>query len=333
MVAAVAFAVKPWIDPFGLPERWRTAYVYGAEILLVLLFLHLRFNVPGLFPKVEAQVWAFIIMAISFVGVGLAELFKRFRLDVLAGPLQRTGVFLPLLPLLMFWLKPPPAVRAWLGDLAPGTVPLMNFFDQIPSDFATYSLLWFLLGMLYTWVAVSRWSFRYALFAALAANVGLWALLYSQQVTLTLHPQLWLVPLALIVLISELIHHDRLSSEWSIGLRYLGLGMLYISSTADLFITGLGNSTLLPLALAVLSILGVLTGILLRIKAYLFLGTGFLAVVVFSMIWHAAVDRQQTWIWWASGIALGATILALFAIFEKRRQKVLEVVDEIRRWR
>jgi hypothetical protein len=333
MFAAVAFAVKPWIDPFGLPDRWRSAYVYGAEILLVLLFLHARFNVPGLFPKIEAQVWAFVIMAIAFAGVGLAELFKRLRLEVLAGPLQRTGVFLPILPLLMFWLKPPLAVRAWLGDLAPGTVPLLNYFDQIPTDFAAYSLLWFLFGMLYAWIAVSRWSFRYALLAALAANVGLWALLFSQQVTLTLHPQLWLVPLALIILVSELIHHDRLKEEWSIGLRYLGLGMLYLSSTADLFITGLGNSTLLPLALAMLSILGVLAGILLRIKAYLFLGTGFLAVVVFSMIWHAAVDRQQTWIWWVSGIALGASILALFALFEKRRQKVLEVVDEIRRWR
>jgi hypothetical protein len=65
----------------------------------------------------------------------------------------------------------------------------------------------------------------------------------------------------------------------------------------------------------------------------LFLGTGFLVLVVFSMIWHAAVDRAQTWIWWACGIVLGAAILALFALFEKRRQQVLNVVDELRNWR
>ena len=164
-------------------------------------------------------------------------------------------------------------------------------------------------------------------------NTGLWALLCERNVTILLHPQLWLVPLALIVLVSEQIHRNRLKPELSTGLRYLGLGMLYLSSAADLFITGLGNSTILPLALLFLSVLGVLVGILLRVKSYLFLGTGFLALVVFSMIWHAAVDRAQTWIWWVCGIVLGAAILALFALFEKRRQQVLNVVDELRTWR
>jgi hypothetical protein len=50
------------------------------------------------------------------------------------------------------------------------------------------------------------------------------------------------------------------------------------------------------------------------------------------MIWHAAVDLYQTWVWWASGIVLGAAILALFAVFEKRRQEVLHVLDEVKRW-
>ena len=160
-----------------------------------------------------------------------------------------------------------------------------------------------------------------------------WMLLVEHEISFRVHPQLWLVPLALIVLVTEQYHRDRLQAELSSGLRYLGLGMLYISSTADLFITGLGNSTVLPLALAGLAVLGVLIGILLHVKSYLFLGTGFLALVIFSMIWHAAVDRNQTWIWWASGIVLGAAILALFALFEKRKQQVLRVVDEVRAWR
>ena len=67
-------------------------------------------------------------------------------------------------------------------------------------------------------------------------------------------------------------------------------------------------------------------------QAFLYLGVAFLFLVVFAQIWHAAVDRQQTWVWWASGIALGAAILALFAVFEKRRNDVLKLVDEIKRW-
>jgi hypothetical protein len=51
------------------------------------------------------------------------------------------------------------------------------------------------------------------------------------------------------------------------------------------------------------------------------------------MIWHAAVDRHQMWVWWASGVVLGVAILALFALFEKRRPQVLRALEEFRAWR
>ena len=84
--------------------------------------------------------------------------------------------------------------------------------------------------------------------------------------------------------------------------------------------------------LALLSVAGVLNGILLRVRAFLFTGFMFLFLVVFSMIWHAAVDRSQTWLWFASGILLGAAILALFALFEKRRPQVQRALEEFRMW-
>jgi len=84
--------------------------------------------------------------------------------------------------------------------------------------------------------------------------------------------------------------------------------------------------------LAGLCVAGMAAGIVLRVRAFLFLGAGFLLLDVFAMIWHAAVDRAQTWVWYASGIVLGALILALFAVFEKRRNDVLGVVDRLRRW-
>ena len=101
---------------------------------------------------------------------------------------------------------------------------------------------------------------------------------------------------------------------------------------ADLFITGLGGGPELPIVLALLSVAGVLLGILLRVRAFLLLGVAFLFLDVFSQIWHAAVDRSQTWVWWASGIVLGAAILTLFALFEKRRNDVLQMLAEIKRW-
>jgi hypothetical protein len=98
------------------------------------------------------------------------------------------------------------------------------------------------------------------------------------------------------------------------------------------WVNGIAAAPWLPAVLALLCVLGVLAGILLRVRAFLFLGVGFLLVDVLTMIWHAAVTRQHTWLWWASGILLGVTILALFAVFEKRRNDVLRLLDELRRW-
>jgi hypothetical protein len=112
-----------------------------------------------------------------------------------------------------------------------------------------------------------------------------------------------------------------------------GLLLVYLSSAAGLFLAGLGCDVQLPIALALLSVAGVLLGTLLRVRAFLLLGVTSLSLDVFAPVWHAAVGRAQTWAWWASGVALGAAVLTLFALFEERRHDVLKVLDALRRWR
>jgi hypothetical protein len=86
------------------------------------------------------------------------------------------------------------------------------------------------------------------------------------------------------------------------------------------------------LVLGGLSLLGIFSGIALRVRGFLFLGLGFLGLSIFAMIWYAAVDLRQTWIWAASGIVAGILILAAFALFEKRRREVMEVVERLKGW-
>jgi hypothetical protein len=322
MISGIRFAVVPGRDPFGLSERGRTLYVYAVELLLVLFFVHLRMTVPELFSGWLIHYWQFVIMVIAFGGVGLSEYFERCKLRVLAEPLQRTGVFLPLLPLLAFWVRPN----------APGVPPLLNELQQHPQSLQSYALLCMLVCGLYSLVSLTRRSTVFALLAALAGNFALWSLMAHHGLAFLVHPQCWLIPPALIVLATEHVNRERLRPEISAGLRYLGITMIYVSSTADLFIAGLGNSVTLPIVLAVLSLAGVLLGILFHVRAFLFLGISFLFLDVFTMIWYAAVDRYQTWVWWASGIVLGAAILTLFAVFEKRRNDVLHMLEEIKRW-
>jgi hypothetical protein len=331
IVSSIWFALRPAHDPFTLPEHRRTLYVYAAEFLLFLLFFHLRLSAPVLYGGALRQYAPIILMGIAFLGVGLTELFSRQNLPVLAIPLQKTGIFLPLIPLLTFWFSTGDLWQLILGarTSTPPSVPPQSL------DFARYSVYWFLAGGLYVLVGALRRSPWFALLAALAVNFGFWSLLFHYRelgVGFLAHPQLWLIPVAVIVLVAEYSNRDRLAPSASQALRYFGLVVIYLSSTADLFIAGLDDLGM-SLVLLVLSLLGILAGIQLRIKAFLFTGLVFLVLVIFARIWHAAVDLRQTWVWWASVIALGAAILALFAVFEKRRTDVLRMLDDFKNWK
>ncbi len=332
LALAIQCALRPGRDPLGPTAHGRAGYVYLAEALLVLAFAHVRLNVPQVFTGQAVRYWTFIVMILAFVGVGLAEMFARRGLRVLSRPLLRTGALLPLIPLLAFWAKPPGAVMEYADAKAPGLRPMLGYLDKLPQHFDVYAALWFMAGLLYGLVALSRRSFGWALLGALATNAGLWALLSHNGIPAVVHPQVWAVPLALIVLVSEFVNRHRLRPEAASGLRYLGISMIYVASASDLFIAGIGQSVWLPVALAAWCFAGILAGMWFRVRAFLYLGVGFMALDVFAMIWHAAVDRQQPWVWYASGIVLGIAILALFAVLEKRRNAVRGLAEKLREW-
>ncbi len=304
--AALTAALVPGRDPLGLSERGRTAYVYAAEVIVALACLHVRLTMPWLFSGWWMQFWPLVVMGIAFVGVGVGELFDRRRQRVLSEPLQTTGALLPLLPVLDLWFA---------------------------SSQIHYSLVLLSIGVLYAALSVMRRSKVYGLLAAVAANGSLWYLLHTRDgLGLLEHPQLWLIPPALCLLVAGQLNRSRLSAQQLAALRYASAISIYVSSTADVFIAGVANAPWLPVVLAGLSILGVLVGILLRVRAFLYLGTSFLLVAIGTVIWYAAVDQERTWIWWVTLIVTGALIIALCGLFEKRRDDILRVVDQLKQW-
>jgi hypothetical protein len=303
---ALAAALLPGRDPLGLSERGRTVYVYAAEALIALLCVHIRVTMPWLFQGWFQQFWPLVVMGIAFIGVGFGELFERRRQRVLSEPLQATGSLLPLLPAVGFWAM---------------------------SSRVDYSLVLLSIGVLYAALSVLRRSLLYGVLAALAANGSLWYLLSQREgLSLAEHPQLWLIPPALCALVAGYINRERLTQQQSAGLRYAAAIVIYVSSTADVFINGVAEAPWLPAVLAGISIAGVLAGIMLRVRAFLYLGTAFLVVALMTIIWHAAVHQERTWILWIAGIVTGVLIIALFGLFEKRRDDVLRVVEELRHW-
>lgn len=306
-VVCILFALSTRHDPLALPDRRRGAYVYAAEVLLVLLFMHIRLTMPWLFHGFFQRYWPLVILVIAYAGVAISEFFKRRNVPVLATPIERTGAFLPLLPVIGFW---------------------------IAASQVEYSTLLFVVGGLYGLLAILRRSFLFGLAAALAGNGGLWYLLHeTSDYHFYQHPQLWLIPAAISVLVAAHLNRKDFSETQMTGIRYLCLTTIYISSTADIFINGVATSPWLPLVLAGLSIAGVFAGMIFRIRAFLLLGSLFLLLAIATMIKYASVNFGWTWLWYVAGIVTGAAIITLFAIFEKQRADVMRLVEELKDWK
>ena len=125
---------------------------------------------------------------------------------------------------------------------------------------------------------------------------------------------------------------DEWMHEQMTTVRYIAAIVIYASSTADIFVNGVGEAPWLPLVLAGLSILGIFAGIWARVQAFLYLGFSFLLIALFTMIWYAAVELHRTWIWWVSGIVTGVLIIVLFGLFEKKRDDILRLAERVKQW-
>jgi len=306
VVICVLFALSPAHDPLNLSERGRMRYVYVAEVMLALLFLHIRLTMPWLFTGFIERYWPLVVMLIAYFGVTTSEALRCRKLLVLAQPLERTGAFLPLLPVLGFWLA---------------------------SSEVDFSLVLFAVGGLYALLSILRRSFGFGLLAAVAGNAGLWHIWQrTADYQFLQHPQLWLIPVALSVLMAAYLNEEKMTEDQMAGIRYFSLVAIYVSSTADIFINGVANSPWLPLILGSFSLAGVFAGIVFRIRGLLLLGSIFLLLSIVTMIWYASANFGWTWLWYVAGIVTGATIIFMFALFEKKRSEVLRVVEGLKEW-
>ncbi|HVX12826.1 MAG TPA: hypothetical protein VHC22_16710 [Pirellulales bacterium] len=312
---ALRYALDGERDPFGLSPRGRQAYVYAAEVLGLAICLHFRVTMPKLIPYgILENWWTLVVMLVAFCGAALSELFKRKRLEVLSEPLRRTALIAPLVPVLALGLS-----LVW----HPTGARELLFRARMVSD----ETVFFMAAAFYGLEARLRRSLGLASLATIAANAGLWLLWHRLHFDFLVHPQLWLIPPALAVLVAEYLNHDRLTREQSDATRYLTLSVIYVSSTADVFISHVGRDISLPLVLVLmgLSVIGMLSGMLLRVRSFVHLGFAFLLVDLSIMVYHAAWDLGHTWVFWASGIAVGAAIIGLFAVFEKRRNEAAKL--------
>ena len=305
MLLCLAAAMLPGRDPLGLSQRGREAYVYTTQAILVLLIIHLRLVLPWLFSGWLQQVWPLFFLVLGFGGMAVADWAERRGWSVLANPLRNSGGLLPLLPILAPWIS------------------------QSEIDYGV-TLVTAAIG--YGLFGFMRRSPIYITASALAANGAIWYMLQRNEFSFARHPQLWVIPPALCVFAAVQLARHRLTAGQIATARYASIGSIYVASTSEIFLQGIAKAPWLPIVLAFLSVLGILFGIAARIRSMLWLGSMFLCVALLSILWYAAVDLEQTWIWYVSGIVLGAVILVVFALFEKRREDLKRIMNTMQQW-
>ena len=245
-------------------------------------------------------------MLMAFALAGMGEWLARRKLGVLAVPITQTAFLLPVVPAIAY-------------AAAESRVP----YAAVLAGAAIYYGLW----------SVLRRSTP-AMLLAMGCFCGMiWALLWEHpSLRLDQHPQLWLIPPAVCMIAAAQLLRRQLSTQQTAVLRYAGLLLAYASSTGDILFIGVAKAPWLAGVLALISVCGVFLGILLKVRSFLYMGTGFLAISLVTLIYHAAANLHQTWLMWLAGIGLGVGILLAFAMFERHKEKLLGAVEGLRQW-
>jgi hypothetical protein len=246
-----------------------------------------------------------IVMGQAFLALGAGFEMNRRGWGEIGRPLVYTGVGLPMAAIVGYWLHPS----------------------------MDYSAVLWTAGVLYGMVAAVRRSLGVTLLAAACMNAAMWFVWGKHPETeFFVHPQLWLIPVALSALAAAQIHHRQISTSQMRSVRYLCLAVIYLSSTADIILNGVTAAPWLPMVLALLAIVGVLAGIMWRVRPFLYLGMTFLMIAVLMMIWTAQVNLHWTWLWYVAGLSAGITLFTVFGFFEKRHEQMTRLLANLRQW-
>jgi hypothetical protein len=261
---------------------------------------------PWLFRWGLKEYWPYLAMAVCFGGVGLAKLLENRGLEVLTQPIFNSATAIPVVTSIAY------------------------FALSSKADGATLMLVG---GIAYLLIGTIHESIVGRVLALVFGNLALW-LFYGkfENFSFAAHPQLWLIPPAFSALIAAQLNRKLLDRNQLAMIRYISAAVIYVSSTSEIFISGIGDQLWPPMMLAALSVAGILAGIMLQVRAFLYFGTLFLLMAMISMVSHAHRQFEHVWPWWAFGIAMGIGILVMFGLFEKRKNDLKSIANQLKQW-
>jgi hypothetical protein len=318
--AGLALATRPGTATarrLQLSDNSRRGLIVAAQALGGLTYAHKFFCRQPWATFGMAPHWPYVVFALAMLSVGVVYWSRRKGDELMASTLQHTSLFLPLVPLIGFWAKGGPLDGDWnmFGEKVGYQTVLMlfGFYYLAVSSFIRKSetrVFSFVLGVGALWLH-------------LADNIG-WGFLS--------HPQAWMLPPAVGLLILTHLERQRLEPAVASGLRYSSTLVIYITSTADMLFTGLGSDLQGPIMLIILSLVGIAAGMVMRIRPFLYLGTLFILIATTSMVFHAGRSMDAVWPWWVFGITTGILILGGLVAIEKNRPMIKSWLGQLATW-
>lgn len=266
----------------------RRPWVYAAGLQVALAAIYTRLMILGFAPL---GVWdTASLMVAAYISLLMMNLVR-------SKALYRITSVLPL--------------------VAIATVPF-----QLASYHASFTL--FLAGVLY--LVLNRgqgpkWQY-YAGLIAINAAVYLWVPNWAESSQLF---QIYLIPAALSVLILAHIHRKELKSNTLNSLRLGASSILYAAATLDVFVRA--EWSIFTLALFI-SFIGIIFGIALRIRAFLYSGLAFMVLNVIGQL--IQFYPEQALAKAITLMVLGAIITFGMIWFNLKREQIMQKIGALR---
>ncbi len=317
VIAILSGPGSSWRERLRLSDQHRTLMIIAAQALGGIAWLHIFLcKTHWAFIGLRGY-WPYIVMALAFLSVGATEWARRRNDEVMSRTLSHTALYLPLVPVVGFWLS-------GLAD---------DFDWAFRGGRVRYDVV-LAIGSIYYIGISSMWKgIMPRITAIVLGNAAWWVVLVQNPGWGFLsHPQAWLIPPAVCVLVAAHLYRQRLDPAVASGIRYASTLVIYISSTADMLLQQIGTNLAGPIILVLLALAGMAAGVVLRVRPFLYLGAMFVFLGVTSMVWHAHRAFDAVWPWWVFGITTGICLLAGLMAIEKNKPKLREYASRLATW-
>ncbi len=252
------------------------------------------------FASGSSQLILVVTAAICLWLSGVVRSHPRFNSFV--NPLTVIGLLLPSVVASLAIGLEIDAKLPWFGEAARTASHSLNYLALLSA------------AAIYFFHGLKSGKNRFFVLAAAILNVGLALLWFNNGL---MDPQFYCVPVGLSILwIVELLKKE-LPYKTQDPLRYAGALVILVSPVYGI----MGSGWVHLFSLMVLSVLVILLAIGLRIRVLMYTGTAFLLADLTGMLIRSSMENTN--LLWAGGVGLGGAVIALAALCENHREKVL----------